>query len=202
VRDHQPEPVELLRGHGDPELRYVAGEKGADELLPPAQAGLVGLGQERRGKSAPQPQRVEPIDADFRGVEAREVHEADTSGQRLGHAFHEVERGAAEDEESGRLEGAERLPGRFEAGEVERVFEVEVRLGTGSQRSGESRLPALARAQESPFANERPRAHAVDLAELRALADSAARPVFALPMRASPKGSFPEARRFPRLFTT
>jgi hypothetical protein len=38
------------------------------------------------------------------------------------------------------LEGAERLPGRFEAGEVERVFEVEIRLGTGSP--GPARRPS------------------------------------------------------------
>ena len=92
VRDHQPEAMQLLRRNRDAQLRNVAGEKRTDELLSPVQARLVGRAQKRLREPAAQPQCVESIEANFSAVEAVQVDEAHTAGQRLGHTLDEIQR--------------------------------------------------------------------------------------------------------------
>ena len=175
VRDHEPEAAKLFRGNGDAELRDVAGEKGADELLPPVQARLVGVTQERLRKPATKPERVEAVETDFGAVEATQVDKPHPARQRLRHALDQVERGAAQDEKAGRRarairqdaqqreqvgpaldlvdddepgERAERLPRCVQAGQVQGIFEIEVGVWPGRQIPGQGRLAALAWAEQ------------------------------------------------------
>src|SRR6266571_7052532 len=75
VGEHHPEAPQRARGDGDAEHMDVALEEGADEILPPRDAGCLRPREERAWESAAQPEAPELPLADLADVEPAHVDE-------------------------------------------------------------------------------------------------------------------------------
>lgn len=88
MREHQPETPKRFRGYPDAELRYVALEKGPDEIPAPAKAERVVAGQVGAGETPAQPELAGVPRTDLRQVESAELYEPDTARERFRHTAH------------------------------------------------------------------------------------------------------------------
>jgi hypothetical protein len=102
VRQHRPETPESRRRNRDTELGNVALEKRPDEPFSPLAAVHIRPREPGARIAASNPEALPPIGSHFAEVEARELDELHTTGQRLLHAAHERRRCAAEHEETWR----------------------------------------------------------------------------------------------------
>ena len=99
VGEHRPETFQHGTRDRDAELRDVAFEKGAHEVLPPPVARGMTPGREGERKSASQPQQVDVLRSRFRQRQTRQIVVRDPPGQRLGALAQQAWRCAAENQE-------------------------------------------------------------------------------------------------------
>ncbi len=102
MREHRPEPVEGLRRDARPELRDVALEVGADEILAQQEALVVRACQETVGEAPAEPERLAPSlpAAGLEDVERTHVHVGDATGQALAGLPEQIDGCGAEDKEA------------------------------------------------------------------------------------------------------
>src|SRR5437870_1976700 len=93
--EHNPQAPQRTRRDGDAEHPDVALEKGANEILPPRDAGCLRFREERARKSAAQPEAPELPLADLADGEPTHVDERHAPGERLGAGMHEIGGGTA-----------------------------------------------------------------------------------------------------------
>ena len=100
VREHRPEPAEGVGAEVDPELRDVAFEVRADELLAPSLARGVAGRQERAWEAPAQPQGSPTLRSDLGDAQAVERVERDATRERLRALAQQIRRRAAEHDEA------------------------------------------------------------------------------------------------------
>lgn len=95
VREHHPKPAQRFSRQPRSELRNVAFEVRADEILAPEQAPLVVVREHAFGESAAQPEPIER-DADrLERIERRQFEETHAAGERLSRLPQQTQRGRA-----------------------------------------------------------------------------------------------------------
>ena len=173
--EHGQQTVNRRRRQFGAELRQVPLHERAQERAPPRRAVGVVRRQERARVSAAAPQIGQPARIDLDRLESRELDVLDPAGQRLGRLTQQVGPGTAEDQEPAPIvsvdqdpqereqfgpalhfiddddarNGLQRRHRLVEAGEVERVFKVEVAGRVGrNDLPRQSRLSALPRAHD------------------------------------------------------
>jgi hypothetical protein len=177
VRDHRPEASQSLRRDRDAELRNIPFEKGAYEVIAPSHAGGFIRGKKRSWKSAAQPKTGALLRTHFSKVKPGQVYESDAPGKRLRHTSDQVRGSGAEQKESGFVRDPIRQnpqqfekvglslnfvndhqtskllqhpQGRRQSTDVNRILKIEIRAWFAlHDHLGQSRLAALARAEES-----------------------------------------------------
>ena len=99
VREHRPQPSQRLGRDPRAQLRNVALEVCADEVLAPAQADRVILCEEAVGETASNPQLIQLLLAHLGDVERRELDKRDSPRQALARLGQQVDRGGAQQQE-------------------------------------------------------------------------------------------------------
>ena len=99
VCEHGPQSPQRLGRDARAQLRYVALEVGADEVLAPAQADRVVARQEAVREAAPDPELVQRSLSHLGEVEGGEFNERDPPGQALAGLGQQVDRGGAQQQE-------------------------------------------------------------------------------------------------------
>lgn len=94
--EHAPQAPQRFRRDSRTELRNVALQAGADEILPPAQAARGIRRQQAVRKSATHPQIVGRQASRFQHTERRELQVRDPPGQAFAGLLQQVQRGRAE----------------------------------------------------------------------------------------------------------
>src|SRR5579864_6710289 len=84
MREHAPHPPQHHRWHFDAVLADVALEEGADEVLLPGAAVLVGPGQKGPRKPSAPPKPPRGVRANLGEIESAGLDESDPAGQRFG----------------------------------------------------------------------------------------------------------------------
>lgn len=101
MREHRPEALQGLGGHARRELRHVAFEVGADEVLAQHEALVVGAGEEAVREATAQPELLAlglrlPC---FEHVEGAHVDVGDAAGQALARLPEQIDRRGARHQE-------------------------------------------------------------------------------------------------------
>ena len=99
VAEHRPKPPQRRRGHAHAELRDVALQVGAEEVQPPACAGLVASGGEGVREATAHPQLPLLVGADFERGQPGQFVVDDAPGQGFGRLLHQRVRSRAEQKE-------------------------------------------------------------------------------------------------------
>jgi hypothetical protein len=77
---HGPEATHSWWRYRDPELRYVARQKGLNESFAPGKTVCVAVGQKGTGKSAPEPDSIGSVGSRFANIETGKLDEFDPTG--------------------------------------------------------------------------------------------------------------------------
>ena len=103
---HGPEAAQRFRRHARPELRDVAFQVRADEILPPDGAGRVALREKAVGEAAPDPEFLARIAADFEDVERPQLDIGNAAGQGFARLPEQVDGRRAQQQEAARPDAA------------------------------------------------------------------------------------------------